>query len=56
MIKKKAKLTPAEQHRRFIEKARELGVDETENGQEAALGKVGLGATPRKAPDKKPKR
>lgn len=39
---KKAKLTQAEQSKRFIETARKLGVDETEAGHEKAFGKVGL--------------
>lgn len=42
MAKKKQKLTPAEQRKRFIETARKLKVDETETGQERAFGKVGL--------------
>lgn len=42
MAKRKHKLTPAEQRKRFVETARELGVDETEKGQDRAFGKVGL--------------
>ena len=38
----RSKLRQTEQSKRFIEKARELGVDETEAGQEKAFGKVGL--------------
>ena len=34
--------TAAEQRRAFIETARVLGADESEAGQERALGKVGL--------------
>lgn len=45
----KPKLTPAEQRKRFIEAARELEVDETEEGQEKAFGKVGLGKPKHKA-------
>lgn len=42
MVSKKSKPVQQEQSKRFIEKARELGVDETEAGQEKAFGKVGL--------------
>lgn len=42
MPKKKATEVQTDQSKRFIEKARELGVDETEAGQEKAFGKVGL--------------
>jgi hypothetical protein len=42
MAKRKTKLTPAEQRRRFIETARELGIPDTEAAQERAFGKVGL--------------
>ena len=42
-------MTPAEQRKRFIEAARELEVDETEEGQEKAFGKVGLGKPKHKA-------
>jgi hypothetical protein len=55
---KKSKQTQAEQSKRFIEKAREMGADETEAGQEKAFGKVGLGKSvkpkTRKAPATKP--
>ena len=40
---RKPKETQEEQSQRFIEKARELEVDEFEKGQEKAFGKVGLG-------------
>ena len=40
---KKTKAPQSEQSKRFIDKARELEVDETEKGQEKAFGKVGLG-------------
>lgn len=43
MPTKKKHETQEEQSKRFIEKARELAVDETEAGQEKAFGKVGLG-------------
>ena len=42
MPRKKAKMTPAEQKRRFIETARELGIPVTEAAQERAFDKVGL--------------
>lgn len=42
MPKQKGKLTQTEQYKRFIETARKLGVDETEEGHEKAFGKVGL--------------
>ena len=42
MPRKKTKLTPAEQRKRFIETARELGIPDTEAAQEKAFGKVGL--------------
>ncbi len=42
MANKKHKLAPAEQRKRFIEAARELQADETEQGQERAFCKVGL--------------
>ncbi|MFA7306233.1 MAG: hypothetical protein WC026_06120 [Hyphomicrobium sp.] len=41
-VQRKQRLTQAEQSRLFIEKARELGVDETSTGQDRAFGKVGL--------------
>lgn len=41
MKKSSKKLSPTEQSKRFIEKARELGCDETEAGQEKAFGKSG---------------
>jgi hypothetical protein len=49
---KKAKLTPAEQRKRFIETARELGIPDTEAAQEKAFGKVGL-KKPKKTKRKK---
>lgn len=51
MAKKKHKLTPAEQRKRFIEMARKLGVQDTEAAQEKAFGKVGL-KKPKKAKSK----
>jgi hypothetical protein len=36
----KPKLTDAERHKRFVEVAREVGADETEEGAERALRKV----------------
>lgn len=42
MPRKKAKLSPAEQHCRFKALARELEVNETEAAQERVFGKVGL--------------
>jgi hypothetical protein len=45
-------LTPTEQHRRFVEAARELGISDTEAAQERAFGKVGL-KKPRKGKRKK---
>ena len=47
MAAKKGKLTPAEQRKRFIETAREVGADETEAGEERAFGRVGLKKPPR---------
>jgi hypothetical protein len=37
---KKPKLTDAERHKRFVEVAREVEADETEEGAERALRKV----------------
>lgn len=42
MPRKKSKLTPVEQRKRFAETARELGIPDTEAAQERAFGKVGL--------------
>jgi hypothetical protein len=42
MATKKKRGTQAEQAKRFIDMARELGVDESERGQERAFGKVGM--------------
>lgn len=42
MTMKRQQESQSEQSKRFIEKARELGVDETEAGQEKAFGKVGM--------------
>jgi hypothetical protein len=42
MQKLKRKLTATEQHRRFVETACELGIDESEAAQDRAFGKVGL--------------
>ena len=52
---RKPKESQAEQSKRFIEKARKFCVDESEEGQEKAFGKVGLGK-PKKGgrPPKKP--
>jgi hypothetical protein len=41
MVKRKNKLTQAEQRRRFVETARELGIPDTDAAQEKAFGKVG---------------
>lgn len=42
MAKRPKDKTDSDQSKRFIEKARELGADESEKGQEQAFGKVGL--------------
>lgn len=52
MPRKKPKLTPAEQRKRFITTARELGIPDTEAAQEKAFGKVGL-KKPKKAARRK---
>lgn len=52
-MKKKSKISPQEQRRRFEETARKLGADETEAGQEKAFSKVGMKkSTKSKAPKK----
>jgi hypothetical protein len=51
MPRKKTKLTQAEQRKRFIETARDLGIPDTEATQDRAFGKVGL-----KKPKKKTKK
>ena len=52
MPRKKTKLTPAEQRKRFIETARELGIPDTPEAQERAFGKVGM-KKPKKGKRKK---
>lgn len=42
MAPRKRKLTPDEQRKRFIDLARQIGADESEEGEERAFGKVGL--------------
>lgn len=51
---RKPKESPEEQHRRFVETARDLGLEESETAEERAFGKVGLGDKPAPTPPKKP--
>lgn len=52
MPRKKTKLTPAEQRKRFIELAKDLEIPDTQAAQEQAFGKVGL-KKPKKRKTKK---